>query len=79
MLKYTILSITALLIFGGCASKPEPEPEPEPKPVVAKIVKPKRKPKPVYVAPRKGKVPPLPKREEDIDVDAAVDAAMGNL
>ena len=71
MLKYTILSITALLIFGGCASKPEPEP------VVEKIVKPK--PKPAYVTPRRGKVPPLPKREEDIDVDAAVDAAMGNL
>lgn len=69
MLRYMILSITALVIFGGCASKPEPEP------VVVEV----EKPKPIYVAPRRGKVPPLPKREEDIDVDAAVDSAMGNL
>ncbi|SFV50998.1 hypothetical protein MNB_SV-6-1056 [hydrothermal vent metagenome] len=72
MLKYTLFSIVALLIFGGCASKPEP------KPVVVEV----EKPKPVYVAPKRvkrGKVPPLPKREEDIDVDAAVDSAMQNL
>jgi len=69
MLKYLLSGIVALLLFSGCASKPEPEP------VIVEV----EKPKPVYVAPRRGKVPPLPKREEDIDVDAAVDNAMADL
>ncbi len=73
-MKYIILSISALLFLGGCSAKIEPEPELEP--VVVK----EPKPKPVYHAPRKkGKVPPLPKREEDIDVDSAVDSAMGDI
>ncbi len=65
-----ILSITALMLLGGCATK-----EPEPVLVVAEV----EKPKPVYVAPKRGKVPPLPKREKDIDVDSAVDNAMAGL
>lgn len=75
-MKYISLSILALLLLGGCASKPEPEPKPQP-PVVVAVVE---KPKPVvYQAPvKKGVVPPLPKREEDIDVDSVVDIAMGD-
>lgn len=71
-MKQIALSISALLLWGGCSAKPEPEPQP----VMVKV----EKPKPVYQAPRKkGKVPPLPKREEDIDVDSAVDSAMGDI
>lgn len=77
-MKYIFLMIVTLFVFSGCSSKQEPTPkvEPEPKPVVAKV----EKPKPVYHASRKkGVVPPLPKRETDIDVDSAVDSAMGDI
>lgn len=76
-MKYIFLMIVTLFVFSGCSSKQEPTPKVEPEPaVVAKV----ETPKPVYHAPRKkGVVPPLPKREEDIDVDSAVDSAMGDI
>ena len=71
-MKYIILGISALLMLGGCVGQPKP-PEPKPQPVVKKV----EKPKPVYRAPRKiGKVPPLPEREVDVDMDNMVDQAM---
>lgn len=71
-MKYIILGISALLMLGGCVGQPKPQPQP--KPVVKKV----EKPKPVYKkAPRKhGKVPPLPEREVDLDMDDMVDQAM---
>ncbi|MEA3456430.1 MAG: hypothetical protein U9R26_07960 [Campylobacterota bacterium] len=73
-MKYIILGISALLMLGGCVGQPKPQPQP--KPVVKKVEKPK--PKRVYKkAPRKhGKVPPLPEREVDLDMDDMVDQAM---
>jgi len=77
-MKYIFLMIAAVFVFSGCSSKQEPTPK-EAKP---EVVEPKKveqpKPKPVYHAShKKGVVPPLPKREEDIDVDKAVDSIMG--
>ncbi len=70
-----ILGISALLMLGGCTGQPEPKPvvKLEPKPVVKKA----KKNKSVHKAPRKhGKVPPLPEREVDMDMDNMVDQAM---
>ena len=70
-MKYMILGISALLMLGGCVGQPKPQPRPKP------VVKEVEKPKPVYRAPRKhGKVPPLPEREVDVDMDNMVDQAM---
>jgi hypothetical protein len=71
-MRYILMTIFAMLMFVGCSTKQAP------KPVV--VVDEVEKPKPIYHAPRKrGVVPPLPKREEDIDVDSAVDSAMDDL
>lgn len=71
IVKYIILGISALLMLGGCVRQPQP------KPVVKPVVKKVEKPKPVHKAPRKnGKVPPLPEREVDVDMDDMVDQAM---
>ena len=70
-MKYIILGISALLMLGGCVGQPKPQLQPKP------IVKEVKKPKPVYKAPRKHrKVPPLPEREVDVDMDSMVDQAM---
>jgi len=73
--KYIVLGISTLLMLGGCVGQPKPLPKPQPKPVVKEV----KKPKPVYHAPRKrkhGKVPPLPEREVDVNMDSMVDQAM---
>jgi len=71
--KYIILGISTLLMLGGCVGQPKPLPKPQPKPIVKKV----KKPKTVHRAPRKhGKVPPLPEREVDVDMDSIVDQAM---
>jgi len=76
-MRYSIVAIAALLMFSGCVGMQKPAPEP--KPVVKKVEKPKPKPKRKSVVrhkkPKKGKVPPLPKREVDVDLDSMVDQA----
>ncbi len=75
VVKYIVLGISALLMLGGCVGQPKPQPQPKPVVVEKKVVK----KKPVYKkkAPRKhGEVPPLPKREVDVDMDSMVDQAM---
>ncbi len=78
-----ILGISALLMLGGCVNKPEPKPEPKPvvkpkaKAKAKPVVKKSKKRKSAYRAPKKhGKVPPLPEREVDVDMDNMVDQAM---
>ena len=75
-MKMIILGISALLMLGGCIGQPKPVVKPEPKPVVEKA----KKKKSVHKAPRKhGKVPPLPEREVDMDMDNMVDQAMAGV
>jgi len=71
--KYITLGVSTLLMLGGCVGQPKPLPAPAP--VVKKVKKPKPVAKPRHI--KKGKVPPLPEREVDIDVDRMVDQAMG--
>jgi outer membrane biosynthesis protein TonB len=77
-MKYIILGVAALLMLGGCVG--EPRPMPKPKPVVKEEPKPKPKPKPVRAKRhKKGVVPPLPKREVDVDLDNIVDQAAAEV
>ena len=73
MIKYSILGLLALLMLGGCVGQPKPKLQPKP-------VMEAEKPKPVQ--PRrlkKGEVPPLPKREVDVDMDSMVDQAAAEV
>ena len=76
-MKYIILGISTLLMLGGCVGQPKPPAEPKPVVAEKKVVKKKPAYKKKKKAPRKhGKVPPLPEREVDVDMDNMVDQAM---
>jgi hypothetical protein len=72
-MKYIVLSVTVLLMFGGCAGMMKAKPES--KPVVKKVVEPKPAPASGQRKLKKGEVPPLPEREVDVDMDSMVDQA----
>ena len=78
MVKYIVLGISAILMLGGCVGQPRPKPEPVVKKVEQPKPKPKRKSAPVRHY-KKGEVPPLPKREVDVDMDSMVDQASAEV
>jgi len=74
MIKYVGLSLSALIMLGGCVGQPKPRVQPKP---VVKVEQPKPAVQPRRL--KKGEVPPLPEREVDVDMDSMVDQAAAEV
>ena len=69
-MKYIMIGLIAMMLFGGCTRRPEPQPMvvvPDANLTEEKVV--------VQAPSKNRKVPPLPQPEVEIDMDSIVDQA----